>query len=249
LTDLAVDLLDTDPDLGEGVADADRQRLNGLLRVRQLTVETGCWEPPRLEPGSLGLLVCEGLMMRRVSFGPASSAELLGPGDILRPAERDLIPEVVPHSTGWRVVAAAKVAVIDRRATAIIGRFPELSAAIAARLVRRSRCLAYLMAAQHFRRVNDALLATLWHIAAMWGKVTVVGVLLPFDLTHTTLAEIVGAQRPTTTVAIHKLEAQGRLRREASGRWVLLGDPPQWDRDAITHSAWAQEPRASNGAS
>jgi Crp-like helix-turn-helix domain len=104
----------------------------------------------------------------------------------------------------------------------------------------RGRCLAYLMAARHFRQVDDALLATLWHIAGMWGKVTIGGVVLPFRFTHETLAEIIGARRPTVIVAVQALEAQARLRREKHGRWVLLGDPPEWDPAAIKESGWAQ---------
>lgn len=235
-----VDLLDADPDLGEGLPEVARARLNGLLRAPVLAVDKGCWEPPALEPGSIGLLVLSGLITRRVSLGPASSSELMGPGDILRPAEHGLIPEFTLHSSAWRVLSKADAAVIDRRTTALLGRSPDLSAAIAARLLRRTRCLAYLMAVQHFRRVDDALLATLWHVAAMWGKVTLDGVVLPFRFTHEALAEIVGARRPTVTVAVHSLEARGQLRREEPGRWVLLGDPPEWEADAIRQGSPAE---------
>lgn len=235
-----VDLLDADPDLGEGLPEVARQRLQGLLRAPVLAAEKGCWEPPAIEPGSIGLLVLSGLMTRRVSLGPVSSSELVGPGDILRPAEHGLIPEVMPHSSAWRVLAESEVAVIDRRTTALLGHSPDLSAAIAARLLRRARCLAYLMAVQHFRRVDDALLATLWHVATMWGKVTLEGVVLPFRFTHEALGEIVGARRPTVTVAVRSLEARGRLRREEPGRWVLLGDPPQWEADAIKQNKVAE---------
>jgi hypothetical protein len=41
------------------------------------------------------------------------------------------------------------------------------------------------------------------------------------------LANIVGAQRPTTTISIHSLIDQGRLLRDGH-HYVLLGDPPDW---------------------
>jgi CRP/FNR family transcriptional regulator, cyclic AMP receptor protein len=239
----AVDLLGADPDLAETLPATDQERLRRVLRVPVFSVERGKWGPRKLEPGSIGLLVLRGLVMRRLSFGVVASAELVGQGDILRPGDEGP-PEAPPHSSAWRVLADVELAVIDRRATALIGRFPELSGAIAGRLLRRSRRLAYLMAAQHLRRVDDALLATLWHIAAMWGKVTLDGVVVPYHFTHQELADIVGARRPSVTVAIRALEAQGRLRREERGRWVLLGDPPEWN----AREAFARRPSKVEGA-
>ncbi len=234
----SVNLLEADPELSEALRPVDRERLRGLLPAHVLTVEKGSWTPPALEPGSLGLLVLSGLMTRRVYVGLASSSELVGQGDILRPAEDGLISEVTPHTAVWRVLSETEIAVIDRRATRLLGGSPDLSAAIAARLLRRARCLAYLMAAQHLRRADDALLATLWHVAAMWGKVTLDGVVLPFRFTHDALAEIIGARRPTVTIAVRSLESQGRLRREPRGRWLLLGDPPEWDTKATGERLW-----------
>jgi CRP-like cAMP-binding protein len=89
------------------------------------------------------------------------------------------------------------------------------------------------MAAQHFVRVEDRLLATLWHLASMWGRVTPRGTLVPFRLTHAMLAGIIGAQRPTTTTAISSLEQQGRLSRDSERRYVLIGDPPDWGREPV----------------
>ena len=215
-----------------------------MLRAPVLWVKEGDWEPLDLEPGSIGLLVLRGLMMRRLSFGAVAAAELVGQGDILRPGDEG--PDGSPHFSAWRVLADVELAVIDRRTTALIGRFPELSAAIAGRLLRRSRCLTYLMAAQHFRRVDDALLATLWHIAGMWGKVTLTGVVVPFHFTHQELADIIGARRPTVTVAIRELEAQGQLRREEPDRWVLQGDPPEWSVETLEQTSWTRiEPQGS----
>jgi CRP/FNR family transcriptional regulator, cyclic AMP receptor protein len=236
---IVVDLLCADPDLAEALSPSDQQRLRGALRAPVFSVERGDWEPEELESGSIGLLVLGGLMMRRVSFGAVISAELVGQGDILRPGE-DGPSEAPPHTSAWRVLADVELAVIDRRMTALIGRFPELSAAVAGRLLRRTRCLTYLMAAQHFRRADDALLATLWHVATMWGKVTLDGVVVPFHFTHQELADIVGSRRPTVTAALRALEAQGRLRREQVDRWVLLREPPEFSADAIEQTSWTR---------
>jgi len=205
-----------------------REVATELVRVRTFRVPKGPWKPPAVDHGATGLLLLDGLMVRTLRLGRVSSYEVVGPTDIIRPWEDDLIPSLVPTLTDWRVLEHARVGLLDARTTEQIGRWPELSAAIGGRLLRRSRSLAYLMAAQHFVRVEDRLLATLWHLASMWGRVTPQGTVVPFRLTHEMLASIIGAQRPTTTTAVRSLVRRRRLMRDERRHYVLLGEPPDW---------------------
>ncbi len=223
-----VHLLEVDPDLGENLEPVAREEATKYVRARAFKVAPGPWHPQEINRGTTGLLLLSGLMVRTVHLGPTSSSEVVGPTDILRPWETDLIRDVLPAPTDWRVLEEARVALLDEHVTALLGRWPELSAAVSSRLLRRARSLAYLMAAQHFLRVEDRLLATLWHLGGMWGRVTPRGVVVPFRLTQEMLADIIGAQRPTTTGAIRSLERQGRLARDEQRHYVLLGDPPDW---------------------
>jgi hypothetical protein len=207
-----------------------REQAAELIRVRVLMVPKGAWDPPEIDHGSMGLMLLEGLMVRTLVLGTVSSSELVGPTDIIRPWEHDLIPSVTPGLTDWRVLEAAQMALLDARTTALLGRWPELTASVGGRLLRRARSLAYVMAAQHYVRVEDRLLATLWHLASMWGRVTPRGTVVPFHLTHETLAGLIGARRPSTTIAIQALEKQGRLVRDEQRRYLLLGDPPDWTK-------------------
>jgi hypothetical protein len=228
-----VQLLHADPDLGEHMPAQAREQATELVRARVFRVPKGPWHPPDIDHGATGLLLLDGLMVRTLRLGPASSAEIVGPTDIIRPWETDLIPRVLHTATEWRVLDEARVALLDGRVTAMIGRWPELSAAVSARLLRRARSLAVLMAAQHFVRVKDRLLATLWHLASIWGKVTPQGTVVPFRLTHEMLASIIGAHRPTTTISVRSLTQQGRLKRDEARRYVLLGEPPDWRRPGV----------------
>jgi CRP/FNR family cyclic AMP-dependent transcriptional regulator len=224
----AMPLLRADPDLGEDMPPQARRHATELILVRTFKVGKGPWKPPELDHGAMGLLLLDGLMVRTLTLGRVSSSEVVGPTDIIRPWETDLLPSLVPAVTDWRVLEPARVALLDARTTQLIGQWPELCAAIGGRMLRRSRSLSYLMAAQHFIRVEDRLLATLWHLASMWGRVTPQGTVVPFRLTHEMLAGIIGAQRPTTTTAIHSLTRQGSLARDDRRHYVLLGDPPDW---------------------
>jgi hypothetical protein len=79
-------LLDADPGLAARLTPEVRERLSGALRVGVAVVEAGPWSPDD-HPGdaqALGLLVLDGLLVRDMSIHDRCSAELLGPGDLLR---------------------------------------------------------------------------------------------------------------------------------------------------------------------
>lgn len=221
-------LLHEDPDLAERIPPGERERATELLRVRVFTVPEGAWDPPNIDHGSIGLLILSGLMVRKIYLGAHASADLVGPGDIGRPWEDALIPGLLPYLSEWIVLKEARVALLDERVTRATGHWPELGAMVAARFVRRSRSLAYLMAAHSFRRTDHRLLAALWHLGSIWGRVTPDGIRVPFRLTHEMLAEIVSARRPSVSVAMGELEQQGLVSREPSGCYVLHGDAPDW---------------------
>jgi CRP/FNR family transcriptional regulator, cyclic AMP receptor protein len=225
-----VRLLQVDPDLGERLPPDERERARELVRLRVIRAPRGTWDPPAIDHGATGLFLISGLLVRQITLGTVSSTEVVGPSDIIRPWEDELIPNIAAPSAKWRVIEDLQLGLIDAQATAQIGRWPELSAAISGRLLRRTRALSYLMAAQHFLRVEDRLLATLWHLAGMWGRVTPQGTVVPFRLTHDTLAGIIGAQRPTTTTAIRSLTEQGKIARDEHRFYVLLDYPPRWEK-------------------
>ena len=70
-------------------------------------------------------------------------------------------------------------------------------------------------------RVDLRVLALLWHLADRWGTVTPDGVVLPLRLTHALLGRLVGAQRPTVTLALAQLGGAGDVSRREDGAFVL----------------------------
>lgn len=221
-------ILDEDPELGQGLSDADRRAATALLQARVISVGIPRWEPPGFDPEqTFGLLVLEGLLGRRVLVGNAISTELLGAGDILRPWDEPNLWNLVPPELSWRVYRPARLAVLDERITAIIGRRRQLIVAFSSRLLRRARHSAYLGAITHMTRVEDRLLLTLWHLASNWGRVTLEGVVIPYRLTHAVLAEIVGAQRPSVSVAFGELQRRGDVIRRSDGCYALPNKPEE----------------------
>ncbi len=228
-------LLEEDEEFAEAVPEGQRSRATAALRADTIALESGSWAPPPQGPDAFGLLVLDGLIAHRVVLGHSLGTELLGPGDLLRPCG-GLPFSAVSTTSHWEVIQPATLALLDERVTALMCRWPSLSVAVSERALRRVHCATYLLAASNMTRVTDRLLATLWHIAGMWGRVTPEGIAVPFRLTQATLGQIVGARRPTVTLSLHQLQADGLVGRPASGRYVVLGDLPEW-LDGARHQA------------
>jgi CRP-like cAMP-binding protein len=171
------------------------------------------------------LLVLDGLLLRRVEFDGRFGAELLARGDLLRPWQPEDAVASVPRSSSWRVLQRCRIAVLDLDFAKRISPYPEMYGALVARMLRRSRYLAINMAIVGQPKVETRLHMVLWHLADRWGTVHPDGVFLPVKLTHSTLSELVAAQRPTVSAALGLLERNGQITRIQEG-WTLHGAPP-----------------------
>ncbi len=214
-----------DPDLAGSLSEGDRAIAENVFRAAAITVFGARWEPPELDDQtSYGLLILDGLLGRRVRVGDATATELLSFGDILRPWDEPFKWEAAPPDSEFRVLSTARIAILDERITRLIGRWPELVVSFSGRLLRRARNAEYVMAVSHLRRVEDRLLATLWHLASNWGRVTPSGVRVPFALTHELLGEIIGARRPSVTAAMKQLQQRNQVTRAPEGGYILTQD-------------------------
>jgi CRP-like cAMP-binding protein len=81
------------------------------------------------------------------------------------------------------------------------------------------------MAIVHQARVDVRLHMLLWHLAARWGRVRSDGTVLRLRLTHSVLADLVAARRPTVTTALSDLARRGLVKTDGE-TWVLSGEAP-----------------------
>jgi CRP-like cAMP-binding protein len=93
--------------------------------------------------------------------------------------------------------------------------------ALVSRTLRRSRNLSVLLAINSRTRVDERLHMLLQHLAALWGRVTPEGVVVPLPLTHEMLAHVVGAQRPSVTTAFTSLAREGLVSRAEGRGWLV----------------------------
>ena len=225
-----IQLLDEDPDLADGVDPAQRETARRELTAEVIERPRGPLESqPGLTSttGALGLLVVEGLIARRTSMSGRRSLELLGAGDIIRPWQNDGHHSVSPFEAVDQVLEPVRLAILDRAATARIGRWPEVMTCLTVRVLNRARAVSGHLVLSQIPRVDERLHVLLWHLADRWGKVTPEGITLPLRLSHEMLGALIGAQRPTVTLALRGLTDRGAVVRRADRTWLLLEPPPE----------------------
>ncbi len=225
-----VPLLDADPDLagglsGDRLAAARRDLICEVFECSRGVLS----ESPGLDrtEGALGLLVLDGLISRRVAVAGRRCLELLGVGDLLRPWQDDGDHFVAPFESAYQVHEPVRLAILDQRAAARIGRWPEVMAMLIGRVMNRSRALAGHLVLAQMPRVDERLLVLFWHLADRWGRVTPDGVVLPLNLSHEMLGALIGAQRPTVTLALKQLGERELVQRRPDRSWLLLDTPPE----------------------
>src|SRR4051812_10950866 len=225
-----ISLVDADPDLADLLEPAERAKAqrDALARVR--TVSVGDWDVNAAYESAehhRGFLIIDGLLSRTVNVLGRHCAELVGPGDVMRPWQWDDEGSHVRAEIGWTVLESSRLAVLDHRLVVRMVPWPQLGVELFNRGTRRAHHLAVALAISHHQRVDDRLLLTLWHLAERWGRVHAEGIIVPLPLGHQRLADLVGAHRASVTTAMGELRRAGTVGRRDNGDWVLHGAPPE----------------------
>jgi len=236
----ALNVLELDPSLVAGLDPAAANAARRAALASSCVVEPGPWDG-RADVGGrigdLGLLIVDGLLGRAVAVGGQDCTELLGGGDLIRPWDIADDLASIPATTTWTIFEHTTLVLLDERFVGRMCAWPPVMAALAKRMMDRTRALAFHLAVTQVTRVDERLLVVLWHLADRWGRVTPDGVALALPLTHETLGRIVGARRPTVTTALRELSERGLVTRGKGRSWLLHGGPPGELRDPVAQIA------------
>jgi hypothetical protein len=220
-----VALLDVDPDLARGLPEEEFDAARRRAVAAVVEVEPPDWDAQAVArkagDGWLGLFMIDGLMIRRVTVGKRAACELFGPSDLIRPWDTDGEYDPLPINVDWVVLKPASLAVLDTAFVLRIARWPSINSQIVGRVAQRARYLALTQAVTHLPRAHPRLLILFWLLAERWGRVGPDGVHVSLPLTHEVLGMLIGAQRPTVTIALQRLSRADLLVREATDRWLL----------------------------
>lgn len=228
MSERLIEILTLDGDLAEGLEAGSREAAQRSCVSPVVAVNEGEWNPCDLDspdPGGFGLLLLSGFLVRKVGQGGRSGAELLGPGDLLRPWQTVGQVASIPFEPRWEAISNARIAILGASFARRAAPYPAVASQLIARAMLRSRHLAVNMAIVQQARIDIRLHMLFWHLADRWGRTGRDGVTLEVPLTHRLLGALVAARRPTVSTAITSLTQAERIERTETG-WLLRGGPP-----------------------
>lgn len=219
----SVSLLEVDPTLEQFIPEQDRHLARRVCQVPAIHLTAGRWQPrPSTGAGDdpFALLVVDGALTSTMRIAGRDSARVLGPGDIFDPARG--AGGLLTVEIEWSALQPTTLAALDYRYLAMARRWPPLIVALQQRLCDEANRMAVLAAIAHLPRVELRILALMWHLADRFGhEERGEGRHLPINLTHAQFGRLVGAQRPTVTIALQALRESGDLVRRDDGTWWL----------------------------
>jgi CRP/FNR family transcriptional regulator, cyclic AMP receptor protein len=224
---MRVRLLDVEPELAAGINGSDLDALRASLMMPAFALRAGTSPPAALNPGAIAALVVRGLLVCERETFARPAAEVFGPGDLLDPAQ------IRARDSEWRALTDAHVLVLDERYVQAARRYPQLLRGLVARTLQSCDELQLRASIVGMPRVEDRLLAMLASFATRWGHVTPQGLTLDLPVTHQLLGRLVGARRPTISLAVGTLRDQGLLRRDGHGPWILPPTATEWSVDGV----------------
>jgi CRP/FNR family transcriptional regulator, cyclic AMP receptor protein len=219
-----VRLLAVEPDVGRFMTADERAAAEELLLpVRE--VGRGPVDVASLfgAANAFAAFILDGMVLHRLQVADQPALRLLGPGDLV--SLSGAAPSVLAQS---RLSAAAptRLAMLGNEILAAARRWPRIVAGLHVRATEQGERLGTQLAICQLPRVDQRLLALMWLLAESWGIVTSHGTRVPLALTHDALGGLIGARRPTVTLALRELAERGAVVRQSDG-WLLLEGPPE----------------------
>ena len=212
--------MDADPEL-MWFLNEDEQMAAGKVRLPVRTVPASCRNVQEQleEDEAFGALVLDGLVAHQIGLADRLGVRLLGPGDLIVWRHGPL-PLILTGSR-WLPASSLRLALFRRHMLAALQQWPRLMAGLYLRIGQQLDRLAAQLMLSQLPRVEDRVLGLMWLLAEPWGRVTSAGTRLSLDLTHELIGMMIGARRPTVTLALRELADRGAMIRQDDG-WLLL---------------------------
>jgi CRP-like cAMP-binding protein len=213
-------LLAFDAGLTAAIPAADRQQA-ARVGIPTCVISPGIVQLDHagVSESAFGLLIVSGTVTQAIHLSDRTFSELLLAGDVFAPWTPS--PATPTRRAQLTALEDVEVAVLDHLFIKVAARWPELMTCIHRRLNDHQHRLATHGAICQLPRVAQRVIAIMWHLAARTGRMTADGTVVPHPLSHCAIADLIGAQRSTVSLAVKHLEAERYLIRRADGTWLL----------------------------
>jgi CRP-like cAMP-binding protein len=172
-------------------------------------------------------VVVDGLVLHDLAVGAEPGLRILGTGDVIStPGQSTSVLE----RSHYRAMPGTELALLGTEFLNAAQREPMLLVGLQAASAEQTERLAAQLVICQMPRVADRVLTMLWLLAESYGRVTPAGTRLQLTLTHELLGAMVGARRPTVTLALGELAKRGAVVHQ-DGSWLLLQPAPVAEPD------------------
>lgn len=172
-------------------------------------------------PTAFDFLVADGVVLKETVLSARSALEVLGPGDVLAPpltASRQIESRAISR---YIAHGPASVAVLGPHFRQAARRWPVLADLLHDCLGGQTHRASMHLTMLHLPRAEDRILTLFADLAERFGRMTSDGAIIELDLTHELIGRLIGAQRPTVSLALHSLASAEALARLEDGRWRI----------------------------
>jgi CRP/FNR family transcriptional regulator, cyclic AMP receptor protein len=222
-----IGLLELDPDLAKFITAQECVAAEKLkLRVHDVAAggEGADLDALLAREQAFGAIVVEGILAHRLQVADQLGVRLLGAGDIVIYAPHARL--MVLADSQLSATRDARLALLDDALLVAVRHWPVLAMRLLERFAEQTQALAAQFVITQMPRVDQRVFALLWLLAERWGRVTRSGTYLPLKVTHQMLGALIGARRPTVTLAMTQLADRGALIKQPQG-YLLIEPPPQ----------------------
>jgi CRP/FNR family cyclic AMP-dependent transcriptional regulator len=222
-----VRLLEADPDLGVRLHGEELDQARKYAMLPAVRLDEGRWNVQQLRDARgvrgevYGFVLTEGTITIDASFAGRRAARVLAPNELILLEGWD--NDSLPVQWEFTVLEPTTIAVLDERLEVISRHWPGLMTALVIRGADQTRHALLQQAIGQLPRVEDRLLALMWSLADSRGIVRSNGVHVPLALTHETLAQMIGARRPTVSLGLKALSERGLVSADGDG-WLIARD-------------------------
>jgi CRP-like cAMP-binding protein len=172
-------------------------------------------------PDALAFLLVEGVVLKETTLATRSALELLNEGDLLAPVLSESRQYVSRATSRYVAHGPVSLAVLGDRFRVASRRWPAIGDDLHDRLARQTHRASAHLAMLHASRVEERISLLFEDLAERCGRMTTDGVVIDISLTHDVIGRLVGARRPTVTLALQALAVAGELCRLDRGRWMI----------------------------
>jgi CRP-like cAMP-binding protein len=232
-----VSLIAAWPELLAAVPVAERPLAERVLTAPLVRVSAGGDLSELQAPGPqapAGLLILAGVVLKETRIVGRAAFEVFAEGDVLvarasaaREADSGAVSRYVAHGE-------VDLVALDGRFREAARRWPGLSDALHETLARQAHRSSMQLAVLHLPRAEDRIVAVLADLGERLGRMTAEGIVFDLKLTHELLGGLAGARRPTVSLGLQRLAADGLVVTDDGRRWLIARDAVgSWQRLAV----------------